>query len=169
VRCIAWTDEAVADLLGDGEPEPVEDADLVVRYKPSETGIPTEASQRSRGFPLTRRGATSNRGRGTTGPKARPAWTRGTVATAPPDGRRVPGRFDLPTPPPESLFDDAVFAFRPAAFGSGAPRKPLTVLARLRGHSGRASRAGVLSRVFKDWSKLPRGRQHGARGRRKRS
>jgi len=155
VRCIAWTDEAVADLIGEGEPEPVAETDLVVRYKPSETrivdgGIPA--------IPRLPAGTSTWRylqleAEETTEPEQRPAWTReGRLLPPPPDqDAAFPGRFDLPTPPPESLFDDAVFAFRPAArvrFEWRA-RRPLTVLARLRRRTADEHlEPAVLDRVF---------------------
>ena len=92
VRCIAWTDEAVADLLGEGEPEPVDDADLVVRYKPSETrivdgGIPA--------IPRLPAGTSTWRylaleGEETTEPDAAPRLDARGTAVAAPAGPRMP-------------------------------------------------------------------------------
>jgi hypothetical protein len=137
VRFVAWTDEAVADLLGDAEPEPVDDAELVVRYKPTETrivdgGIPA--------IPRLPAGSSTWRylaleDEETPEPEQRPVWTREGRLLPPPPHRDAapPGRFDLGPPPPEGQFDEAVFAYRPAArlrFEWRA-RKPLSVVARL--------------------------------------
>jgi hypothetical protein len=155
VRALAWTDEAVGDLLGDGEPEPVDEADLVVRYKPTDTrivdgGVPA--------IPRLPAGTSTWRylaleGDGAPEPEQRPAWTReGRLLPPPPDREAaLPGRYDLPAPPLESQFDDAVFAFRPAArvrFEWRA-RRPLSVLARLRRRApDEHVEPAVLDRVF---------------------
>jgi len=160
VHSVAWTDEAVADLLGpnlpgDDEPEPVDDADLVVRFKPSETrivdgGVPA--------IPRLPAGTSTWRylaleSEETIEPEERPAWTReGRLLPPPPDRDAAPpGRFDLMPPPPESQFDDAVFAFRPAArirFEWRA-RRPLSVVARLcRRTADEHLEPAVLDRVF---------------------
>ena len=154
-RCVAWTDEAVADLLGEGEPEPVDDADLVVRYKPSETrivdgGIPA--------IPRLPPGTSTWRylaleAAETLEPEQRPVWTReGRLLPPPPDRDAAPpGRFDLTPPPPEGQFDEAVFAYRPAArvrFEWRA-RKPLSIVARLyRRAADEHLEPAVLDRVF---------------------
>jgi hypothetical protein len=62
-----------------------------------------------------------------------------------------PGRYDLPAPPPSGLFDEAVFAFEPAArvwFGWEA-RRPLTVVARLQKRfAGENVDPAILDRVW---------------------
>jgi hypothetical protein len=155
VHCLAWTDEAVADLVGEGDPEAVDDADLVVRYKPTETrivdgGIP--AIPRLPAGPSTWRYLALEREE-TAEPEVRPAWTReGRLLPPPPDrDAALPGRFDLAPPPPESQFDEAVFAYRPAArvrFEWRA-RRPLSVIARLSKRTADEHlEPAVLDRVF---------------------
>ena len=71
-----------------------------------------------------------------TPPADRPFWTTEGRLVLPPPTPDAPGegRYDIETPPPPSDFDEAVFAYNPAAglwFEWNAPR-PLAVLVRLK-------------------------------------
>jgi hypothetical protein len=138
VRCVAWSDEVVAHLVGgEGEPEEVDPGSLAVRYKPTEErivagGVPT--------VPRLPAGSSTWRYLALepdelVEPVRRPSWTvEGRLLPPPSRDPALPGRYDLESPPPESTFDDAVFAFRPAAGLrlEWRARRPLGVLARLR-------------------------------------
>ena len=63
----------------------------------------------------------------------------------------LPGRYDLPRPPPSGIFDEAVFAYEPAArvWFEWNARRPLTVAARLqRKSTGESIDPAVLDRVW---------------------
>jgi len=143
VHAIAWTGGVAADL-GQWEgstfsnPAPVEAGKLVVRVKPDERtivngGVPA--------LPRLPRGASvwrylSMEPPGMTPPSLRPWWSsEGRLFPPPPDlDAPSEGRYDLITPPPESDFDRAVFAYLPAArvWFEWQSQLPLSVLVRLK-------------------------------------
>ena len=174
--CAAWPGRTRRSRtsLGEGDPEPVDDADLVVRYKPSETrivdgGIPA--------IPRLPAGTSTWRylaleGEETTEPERAPGVdARGTAAAAPAGPRRR-----------------AAGPLRPAAAAAGEPvrRRRVRVPARRarsirvarapaaqrrrapdQAHGRRAPRAGsARPRLSGTGASTARGRQHGARGRR---
>jgi len=145
VYAIAWTDTVQADRgEWDGETfTPANDVSidkLVMRYKPAEErivagGIPAVPRLEPGGshwrylryLPLD---ASES--------EDLPSWTAEGRLLPPPDrGAPWPGRFDLPLPP-SSLFDEAVFAFNPAArvWFAWEDNRALTVLVRLRTYDG---------------------------------
>ena len=142
VRAMAWTDAVAADLgQWDGttfsNPAPAADK-LVVRVKPNEQtivdgGIPA--------LPRLPRGPSVWRylslgPESLSPPAARPWWScEGRLHPPPPDlAAPGEGRHDIQTPPPPSNFDEAVFAYNPAArvWFEWESRRPLSVLVRLK-------------------------------------
>jgi hypothetical protein len=158
VRALAWTDEAAADLgAWDGSAftpaADVEEALLAIRYKPSEdrvvsgglAAVPRLPPGRSTWRYLRRESAAAGE------PADRPAWTvEGRLLPPPAEAAPVEGRYDVDAPP-ASAFDQAVFAYPPAArvWLSWRPRRPLSVLVRLlRRRPGEALEPAVLDRVW---------------------
>jgi hypothetical protein len=137
VRALAWTDQAAADLgEWDGtrftNSTVVNSTDLLVRYKPTEERILTGGIPAIPRLPV---GSSEWRylslePEDLVEPEDRPSWTIEGRLLPPPDGEAPEeGRYDLP-----SGFDGAVFAFNPAArvTYNWEPRRPMTVLARLK-------------------------------------
>lgn len=98
-------------------------------------------------------------------PKSRPAWTMEGQLLPPPEDAAAAGegRYGPAAPPGPSAFDEAVFAFNPAARVrfEWQPRRPLTVLARLaRLQPGEALDPAVLDRV---WQAMEQVRPAGVR------
>ena len=85
-------------------------------------------------------------------PEERPSWTIEGRLLPPPDlPAPFPGRYDLPEPPPSGIFDEAVFAYDPAArvWFEWNARRPLTVAARLQRRSiGENIDPAILDRVW---------------------
>ena len=85
-------------------------------------------------------------------PEVRPSWTiEGRLLPPPARPAPFPGRYDLPAPPPSGIFDEAVFAFEPAArvWFEWKARRPLTVAARLQRKSlGENIDPAILDRVW---------------------
>lgn len=143
VRAVAWSDSIVADLgQWDGATftsvSLVDASDLVVRFKPAETrivdgGIPS-VPRLPVGISVWR--YLSLEPAEILEPVDRPAWTMEGRLLPPPPELAAPGegRYDVVAPPPESNFDEAVFAFNPAArvWYAWEPRKQRSVLARLK-------------------------------------
>ncbi len=121
------------------EPEPVDDADLVVRYKPTETrivdgGVPA-IPRLPAGSSTWRYLALEDEDTGE--PEQRPSWTREGRLLPPPPNRDAapPGRFDLVAAASGEASSTRLYSRsgRPrACASSGAPRRPLSVVARLR-------------------------------------
>ena len=142
VRAITWTDDVSADIgKWDGlqmtETAPVDEALLLMRYKPDEERILTRGLA---AVPRIPPGTSTWRYLAlepdvVPEPDERPAWTI--------EGRLLPppvlptalaeGRYDMPAPMP-SNFDQAVFAFNPSARVSFTweTRLPLSVVVRLK-------------------------------------
>jgi hypothetical protein len=146
VLALTVTDGVVADLLEGWDPAtgaaaattPVDPADLVVRLKPGDDtrvvdgGIPA--------IPRIPPGSSTWRylalePEDVDEPHARPAWTIEGRLLPPPADRAAPGegRYDVAGPGLPRSFDEAVFAYLPAARVqlSWRARRPLTVLVRL--------------------------------------
>jgi hypothetical protein len=140
---IAWTDDVAADLGQWAEgafsnAAPVPSGKLVVRVKPDEQtivagGIPS--------LPRVPQGVSTWRylsmeAPNTVSPGPHPWWSTEGRLFPPPKDLDAPGegRYDVTTPPPESDFDRAVFAYNAAARVSfeWAPRTPLSILVRLK-------------------------------------
>jgi hypothetical protein len=145
VRAILWTDQVEADRgQWDGETfvrsVGVGEAKLRMRCKPSKDTILDGGMPAVPRLPVGRSEwrYLSLEPEGLEEPEERPSWTIEGRLLPPPDlPSPWPGRYDLPAPPPSGLFDEAVFAFEPAArvwFGWEA-RRPLTVVARLQKRS----------------------------------
>jgi hypothetical protein len=145
-RTIAWVDEVAADLgewdgTGFKRQRDADAGKLLMRFKPDETrivkgGIPAVprlpvGESTWRYLSLETEAAAV--------PKERPAWTTEGRLLPPPAELAAPGegRYDITTPPPPSSFDQAVFAYNPAArvWAAWNPRSPLTVLVRLKAQS----------------------------------
>jgi hypothetical protein len=157
VLAILWTDQVVPDLgRWDGEEfvssAKVSGAKLLMRCKPREDIV------RDGGMPAVPRmpvGASEWRylslePEGLEEPEERPSWTIEGRLLPPPDlPAPLPGRYDLPVP--SGIFDEAVFAYKPAArvwFEWNAGR-PLTVAARLqRKFTGESIDPAILDRVW---------------------
>ena len=146
VTAVAWTDRATADL-GTFDPatgaftaeEPVADADLVMRVKPSalriiDGGVPA--------LPRVPVGTATWRYLALEPPIVLtpdeadlPAWTREGRLLPPPEDAStpVPARFDATPPPPIPSFEDSVFAFCPAARVRlvWRPRRPFAAIVHL--------------------------------------
>jgi hypothetical protein len=125
VHAMAFTDVVNAALgTFDGTAfttsETVDDADLVIRYKPTEQRIVTGGIPAIPRQPL---GASvwrylSMEPEGLTTPDRLPAWTiEGRQWLPPEQAAPYPGRFNDadPSDHPESLFDEVIFAFLPSA------------------------------------------------------
>jgi hypothetical protein len=161
VRAVAWTDGVHADLgAWDGTTfTPADEAvpaALRMRYKPGEEravdgGLP--------GVPRVPPGDSVWRYLALEppapppAPRTLPAWTVEGRLLPPPPGREAPeeGRWSAAAPSDFSVFDDAVFAYPPAArvWMAWQPRRPLTVLARLGTLSaGERIDPAVLDRVW---------------------
>jgi hypothetical protein len=155
VRAILWTDQVEADRgQWDGETftrsSGVSEAKLGMRCKPGKDAI------LDGGLPAVPRlpvGASEWRylslePEGLEEPQERPSWTIEGRLLPPPDlPAPWPGRFDLPS----SIFDEAVFAFEPAArvWFEWESRRPLTVVARLQKRSaGENIDPAILDRVW---------------------
>ena len=141
VRAITWTDQVEADRgQWDGArftpSSGVGEAKLRMRCKPREDvvfdgGLPA----------VPRLPAGQSEWRylslepdGLEEPEVRPSWTiEGRLWPPPELPAPWPGRYDMSAPPPHGLFDEAVFAFEPAArvWFELESRRPLTVVARL--------------------------------------
>lgn len=140
---ITWVDEVAADLgQWDGTTfTHQDDADaskLLMHFKPDETRIVRGGIPAVPRLPV---GASiwrylSLEAEDLALPKERPAWTTEGRLLPPPADMAAPGegRYDITTPPPPSNFDQAVFAYNPAArvWAAWKARYPLTVLARLK-------------------------------------
>lgn len=144
VLTVEWVDQVVADMgQWDGahftSASPVPSNNLQARFKPSEDrildgGIP--------GLPRVPAGRTSvwrylsREPKPLPPPPEPPAWTMEGRLMPPPTFQSAPppGRFDAPTPPPPTNFNEAVFAYRPAArvWFELAGRKVLGLVARLK-------------------------------------
>ncbi len=145
VLAILWTDQVEPDLgQWDGEvfvrSSEMGEEKLLVRCKPLEDIV------RDGGMPaVPRLPAGSSEWRflslepeGLEEPEERPSWTIEGRLLPPPDlPAPFPGRYDLPEPPPSGNFDEAVFAYDPAArvWFEWNARRPLTVAARLQRRS----------------------------------
>jgi hypothetical protein len=85
-------------------------------------------------------------------PEEKPSWTIEGRLLPPPDlPAPFPGRYDVPAPPPSGNFDEAVFAYEPAArvWFEWKSRRPLTVAARLqRKIVGESIDPAILDRVW---------------------
>jgi hypothetical protein len=141
VLAILWTDQVEPDLgQWDGEEfvrsSEVSEAKLLMRCKPREDIV------RDGGMPAVPRmpvGTSEWRylslePEGLEEPEERPSWTIEGRLLPPPDlSAPLPGRYDLSAPPPSGIFDEAVFAYEPAArvWFEWKARRPLTVAARL--------------------------------------
>ena len=143
VRGMAWSDGVVADLGNwDGSsfsgPQPVPPDKLVVRVKPNEQTILNGGIA---ALPRLPQGESiwrylSMEPAGLVPPSPRPWWsTEGRLIPPPPD---LPapgeGRYDVNLPLPESSYDEAVFAYNPAAqvWFEWESALPLSVLVRLK-------------------------------------
>lgn len=144
VLTVEWIDQVAADIgRWDGarftSESPVAAAALRSRFKPSEDrildgGVPAlprvPAGRASIWRYLSREPDPLQL------PPERPAWTVEGRLIPPPQfpGAPPPGRFDLTTPEPQINYDEAVFAYRPAArvWFEFAGRKVLGVVARLK-------------------------------------
>lgn len=173
VRVVETVDGVTAELLEGWDPtddtstgsSPVDPADLVVRLKPGDDtrvvdgGIP--ALPRVPPGPSTWR-YLSLEPEDVSEPEARPAWTVEGRLLPPPDDRDPAGegRYDGTDLVPERTFDEAVFAYRPAArvWMSWRARRPLTTLVRLA--AGDPIDPAVLDRV---WDGIQRARPAGVR------
>jgi hypothetical protein len=159
VLAILWTDQVAPDIgQWDGEQfvrgSEVSEATLLMRCKPREDLI------RDGGMPAVPRmpvGTSEWRylslePEGLEEPEERPSWTIEGRLLPPPDlPAALPGRYDLPAPPPSSIFDEAVFAYEPAArvWFEWKARRPLTVAARLqRKSTGESIDPAILDRVW---------------------
>jgi hypothetical protein len=160
VRAVAWTDMVAADLGSwDGSKftvsGPADPVALRVRFKPEETrvldgGVP--ALPRVTVGPSVWR-YIAHEPTPPQEPADRPAWTCEGRLLPPPPGTEpaYPGRYDIQDPPEQSEFDEAVFAFNPAArvWFAWEARRPLTILARLKERSpGEQIDPTVLDRVW---------------------
>ena len=87
-------------------------------------------------------------------PEKRPAWNPEGLLWAPPDRPDAPwpGRYDLSNPPPESIFDEAVFAHLPAArvWFAWDDAQPLMVVVRLVPRGQQATDPAILDRVWEN-------------------
>jgi hypothetical protein len=160
ITAIVWTAGVSADLgQWDGSQfssaAPADPTKLVARYKPSEDrivpgGIP--------GIPALTAGSSvwrylSIEPGDLSMPTDRPWWTQEGRLVLPPPVAEAPGegRYDTPSPPPPSDFDEAVFAYNPAAavWFTWRASRPLTVLVRLKQiAAGESLDPAVLGRVF---------------------
>ncbi|MEZ4868452.1 MAG: two-component regulator propeller domain-containing protein [Caldilineaceae bacterium] len=143
VYTVGWADHVVADMgAWDGanftKTGDVHGANLVMRYKIDETRVVDGGLPALPRLPV---GSSTWRYLALepeefVEPAARPAWTREGRLLPPPPERSAPppGRYSLPLPPPASNFDEAVFAFRPAArlWFAWEAQRALTVLVRLK-------------------------------------
>jgi hypothetical protein len=143
VRAIAWTAGVTADLgQWDGStfsnPAPVAATKLIVRVKPNEQTIVNGGIPAIPRLPL---GPSvwrylSMEPQTVVPPGKTPWWSsEGRLFPTPPDlDAPGEGRYDVVTPPPESDFDRAVFAYLPAArvWFAWQPRRPFSVLVRLK-------------------------------------
>jgi hypothetical protein len=184
VRALAWTDLVSADLgHWDGRQftpqQPVDPAALQVRFKPEDTrvvvgGLPalprmSVGSSTWRYLALEPRSDEKD-------VTERPAWTCEGRLLPPPPGADAPwpGRYDggglhaeyevkLSGAANQSAFDEAVYAFNPAArvWFAWEARRPLTLLARLKARTpGEQIDPTVLDRV---WHGLQQVRPAGVR------
>jgi len=159
VLAVLWTDQVEPDLgRWDGNEftrsSEVSETTLLMRCKPGEDIV------RDGGMPAVPRlpvGPSEWRylslePEGLQEPEERPAWTIEGRLLPPPDlPAPFPGRYDLPAPPPSGTFDEAVFAFEPAArvWFEWRARRPLTVAARLQRRStGENIDPAILDRVW---------------------
>lgn len=159
VRAVLWTDHVEADHgQWDGKvftrSSEVSEAKLRVRCKPGEGVI------RDGGMPAVPRlpvGRSEWRylslePEGLEETEERPSWTvEGRLLPPPERPAPWPGRYDLPEPPPSGVFDEAVFAYEPAArvWFEWEARRPLTVAARLqRRFIGENIDPAILDRVW---------------------
>lgn len=160
VLAVTWTDGVAAELgQWDGaslaDPTAVDAAQLAIRYKPDETrivggGIPA-VPRLPVGTSVWRYLSLEPEGLVEAGD--RPSWTiEGRLLPPPEDGAAPgPGRYDVEIPLPPSFFDEAVFAFNPAArvWFAWEARQPLTVLVRLKVRSpGEHIDPAILDRVW---------------------
>lgn len=139
---LAWTDGVVADLGGwDGDAfsadAGAQPGPLGMRYKPDERrivdgglpAVPRLPAGASVWRYLKREGADAP------APKTLPAWTSEGRLLPPPEEQAAPqeGRHGAKRPLDLSDFDDAVYAYNPAArvWLAWEPRRPLSVLARI--------------------------------------
>lgn len=143
---VYWTDQVVADLgTWDGATFTSEAAiattQLRLRYKPDEQRILDGGIAAIPRLPvgISTWRYLSLEPESLTLPPERPLWTIEGRLVPPPDRTAPPpGRYDSETPPPASNFDEAVFAFNPAArvWMSWTPRQACTVLVRLKQSPG---------------------------------
>jgi hypothetical protein len=143
VRVIAWTDGVVADLgQWDGtafsNPSAVAPDKLLTRVKPNEETIVNGGIS---ALPRAPRGSSvwrylSMEPADLSPPSVHPWWSmEGRLFPTPPDlAAPGEGRYDIKTPLPESDFDQAVFAYNPAArvWFEWESMLPLSVLVRLK-------------------------------------
>jgi hypothetical protein len=159
VLAVSWTDQVAADL-GEWDGEVfvpgggVDEEKLLMRCKPREDTV------RDGGVPAVPRmpiGTSEWRylslePEGLEETEERPSWTlEGRLLPAPDLPAPFPGRYDLPAPPPSGIFDEAVFAYEPAAriWFEWKARRPLTVAARLQSKfTGESIDPAVLDRVW---------------------
>jgi hypothetical protein len=159
VLAVSWTDQVAADLgRWDGEvfvPDGgVDKEKLLMRCKPRENTV------RDGGMPAVPRmpiGTSEWRylslePEALEEPEEKPSWTIEGRLLPPPDlPAPLPGRYDLPAPPPSGIFDEAVFAYEPAArvWFEWKARRPLTVAARIQRKSTDESiDPAILDRVW---------------------
>jgi hypothetical protein len=159
VLAILWTDQVEPDLgQWDGEEfvrsSEVSEAKLLMRSKPREDIV------RDGGMPAVPRmpvGTSEWRylslePEALEEPEEKPSWTIEGRLLPPPDlPAPLPGRYDLPAPPPSGIFDEAVFAYKPAArvWFEWKARRPLTVAARIqRKSTGESIDPAILDRVW---------------------
>jgi ligand-binding sensor domain-containing protein len=144
VRVITWTDQVEADRgQWDGQrftpSSGVSEAKLRMRCKPREDAVFDGGLPAVPRLPVGQSEwrYLSLEPNGLEEPRERPSWTiEGRLRPPPELPAPWPGRYDM-LAPPQGLFDEAVFAFEPAArvWFELESRRPLTVVARLQRRS----------------------------------
>lgn len=159
VLAIVWTDQVEPDLgQWDGEEfdrsSEVSEAKLLLRCKPREDVVSDGGMPAVPRMPVgtSEWRYLSLEPEELEEPEEKPSWTIEGRLLPPPDlPAPLPGRYDLPAPPPSGIFDEAVFAYEPAArvWFEWKARRPLTVAARLQRKSiGESIDPAILDRVW---------------------